>query len=172
MFKTLIAAATLATTSISGLPAFAQSNVRAHQNLWRAVESVGITVHVNTKQYCDPSVTGFKAFGWYNGITRQLVVCQENALNTGRFGQGQLPWTEEDFDTLRHEAHHLVQDCMDSSLNAELSNVYRSPIEFGVGVMGKAKARRVVEMYSERSEHIQVMEIEAFAVAQLTLQPR
>ena len=61
----------------------------------------------------------------------------------------------------------LVQDCMDDVLNAELQNVYTRPIELGYKVMGRHKTNRVAEMYEERGGHIQVMEIEAFAVAQM-----
>ena len=108
-----------------------------------------------------------KVFGWYSGITREMVVCQEQVLRSGNFGQGMVRWTEEDFDTLRHEAHHLTQDCMDDVINAELENVYTRPIELGYKVMGRHKTNRVAEMYEERGGHIQVMEIEAFAVAQM-----
>ena len=167
MFKALTSLTTLVAAAITSSPAFARSNVYQHQQLWRAVESVGVQVRVNQSRDCDPDVTGFKAYGWYNGITRTLVVCQEDAIKAKYFDQGMVPWTEEDFDTLRHEAHHLVQDCRDGYLNADLDSVYRQPIEFSLKVLGERKARRVVELYQERGNHIVVMELEAFSVAQL-----
>ena len=50
-----------------------------------------------------------KAYGWYWAAANELVVCQENKI---KGSNAQVEWTEEDYDTLRHEAHHLVQDCM------------------------------------------------------------
>ena len=164
MFKTLT---TLVTLSSLTTPVFASSNVYDHQQLWRAVESTGVSVRINESRDCDPDVTGFKAYGWYNGISRTLVVCQEDVLKSGNYDQGMVPWTEEDFDTLRHEAHHLVQDCMDNRLDAELSSVYKQPVELALDVLGEHKARRVVDMYAERGEHMIVMELEAFSVAQM-----
>ena len=37
-----------------------------------------------------------------------MVICQENRIPGVR---EMTSWTEEDLDTLRHESHHLVQDC-------------------------------------------------------------
>ena len=163
MFRALTAALTLTTLAT---PAVAQSHPQHHIELWRAVERVGVEIRVNQSKDCDPRITGVKVFGWYSGITREMVVCQEYALETGQFNTMHT-WTEEDFDTLRHEAHHLTQDCMDNSLNAELDSVYDQPIALALKVLGRRKAERVVELYEERGKHIQVMELEAFSVAQL-----
>ena len=42
---------------------------------------------------------------------------------------------------------------------------YKEPIKLAVNVLGESKAKSIVETYSDSSEHIQVMELEAFAVA-------
>ena len=127
-----------------------------------------VEVRVNENADCNPKLNnGRRFFGWYHGPARSLVICQEVALNTNTFGQGQGEWSEEDLDTLRHEAHHLVQDCRDNELNQELNAVYTKPVVLALEVLGKARAKSIVESYSNRSEHIQVMELEAFAVAQL-----
>ena len=92
-----------------------------------------------------------------------MVICQENAKG----GQSETYWTAEDFDTLRHEAQHLIQDCMDGSLNGSLASVYKAPVELGIEVLGKPAIRSILEAYSDASEHIQIMEIEAFSVARM-----
>ena len=81
----LLALTTLAVTSL-----YSESTCIQHslmygimQELWRAVESVGIEVRVNEPNDCDPRITGMKVFGWYSGITREMVVCQEQVLSTG-----------------------------------------------------------------------------------------
>jgi len=40
------------------------------------------------------------------------VICQDNMVSHGK----QELWTVNDLDTLRHEAHHVVQDCAAESL--------------------------------------------------------
>ena len=166
MIKTLTTLAALASFTA---PVFAASNINHHQQLWTAVESVGVSIRVNQSKDCDPKQNGIgkQVYGWYSGMMRTLVVCQEEAIKTGKYNRGQLTWSEEDLDTLRHEAHHLVQDCMDSSLNAELSNVYTEPVELALKVLGKEKSQRVVRMYANATDHTKVMELEAFSVAQM-----
>ena len=41
-----------------------------------------------------------------------LIVCQDN----GVAGGPQVTWTENDLDTLRHESHHVVQDCNEGTI--------------------------------------------------------
>ena len=139
-----------------------------HQQLWNAVESVGVEIRVNENKDCNPKLNnGRRFFGWYHGPARSLVICQEVALRNNTFGQGQGKWSEEDLDTLRHEAHHMVQDCRDNELNQELDAVYTKPVVLALEVLGKVRAQSIVESYSDISEHRQVMELEAFAVAEI-----
>ena len=164
-FKALALAAI---TSVAGMAFPAQANENnPHVRLLRAVESVGVDVRVNQPKDCDPRYNGgVKAFGWYHGPSRSMVICQEYYMNRGaQFNGSLVRFTEEDLDTLRHEAHHLVQDCMDDRLNQQLSSVYNKPIELAVNTLGADGAREVVRMYSQAPEHVQVMELEAFAVA-------
>ena len=74
-------------------------------------------------------------------------------------------WTEEDLDTVRHEAQHLIQDCMDGSRQGALGSVYKEPIELAKNVLGDKGIRSILEAYSDASNHIKVMELEAFSVA-------
>ena len=161
MFKTLLTALTLASVTT---PALAET---PHQSLYRAVRSVGVEIRVNEYNDCDPGVTGSSHFGWYSGRTRTLVICQEEAIRRGHFDGTVFDFTQEDLDTLRHEAHHLVQDCMDRVLDHDLDTVYKTPIEFALKVMGRDKSQRVFNNYKDKGAHVVTLELEAFAVAQL-----
>ena len=157
IFKTV--ALTTLTAIATATPALAGSSHSAHVALSKAVQRAGIDVYVN-HEICDEG----NSYGMYIPAHSAIVICQENRVKGSR---NTVAWTEEDYDTLRHEVHHVVQDCMDSTYNGVLGAVYKEPIEFGVSVMGKAKAIRIAQLYEQQgaSEHIQVMEIEAFAVA-------
>jgi hypothetical protein len=76
-------------------------------------------------------------------------------------------WTAEDYDTVRHEAHHVAQDCRDSSLDGNLEAVYKDPIALAVRMLSTRKADSVIETYRDRGSHIVLMELEAFSVADM-----
>lgn len=158
-----------ATTALAGLAilgfassAFAGgSNHQNHVALSRAVMATGTNFYVNPAE-CSKTM----ALGWYNGRARHLVICQENAQ--GVFGTDkQVQWTEEDYDTLRHEAQHLIQDCMDGRLDSQLSSVYRDPIKFAQNTLSQESALRIIGRYRDAGadDHTIVLELEAFSVA-------
>lgn len=83
--------------------ALAQNTFDDHLELFETLKSVGVVVNINHKLYCvDTSIDGF-----YHKEVPLLVICQDNA----QAGGPQVDWTPNDLDTLRHEAHHVVQDC-------------------------------------------------------------
>ena len=155
MIKTLLTALTL--TSLA-TPVLAQSNHDDHVRLARAVEKVGVTVHVNHK-VCDTVDT----YGMYIPDHKVIVICQEGKI---KGSTKTVSWTEEDYDTLRHEVHHVVQDCRDG-LNGQLNAVYSKPVQLGYDTLGKSKTHHIAQLYASKgaSQHIQVMEVEAFSVA-------
>ena len=131
--------------------------VADHNALWEAVESTGTRVRVNPRD-CD----GDDNYGWYWARYSELVICQENRVQGDR---NQVAWTEEDLDTLRHEAHHLVQDCMDNRLDGRLESVYENPLALAKNTLSRDFAETIVEGYIDKGEHIVIMELEAFSVA-------
>ena len=153
--KTILTTLTLAASTIVPMGAEA-STFNDHIRLAQAVQSTGTQVKINPKE-CGAT----EAFGWYWARKSELVICQEN----GTPGGPEVRWTAEDLDTLRHEAHHLVQDCMDRSLDGALDSVYQNPIRLGKETLGERGMVAVAEAYSESGDHIIVMEIEAFSVA-------
>ena len=141
-------------------PASATANViDDHNRLLNAVKATGVVVKINPAR-CDTETS----LGWYWAAKNELVVCQENKIEGS---SSQVRWTAEDLDTVRHEAHHLVQDCRDRSLNGSLHAVYTKPVEMSLDVLSRRRAEWIAESYGERGEHIVVMELEAFAVAQM-----
>lgn len=170
MIKTLTTFAALLTTALStAAPALARTSYEGRQNhgyLLEMVEAVGVNVRINQAVDCHPRYNdGNNYFGSYNGRTREMTICQEELMATNDFRGQIVNFTEEDLDTIRHEAHHLVQDCMDRRLDSQLLPVYNDPIGLATKVLSTRKAQSVVKAYAERGEHIVVLELEAFSVA-------
>jgi len=130
-----------------------------HASLTRHVVLAGIDVQVNPKQCWMRS----GIHGWYKGGPRELVICQVNKTQAGV----EVNWTKEDLDTLRHEAHHLVQDCMDEKIDGQLSHVYDTPSEFAMGILGPDEFSSVLTLYRDTTPKTRILELEAFAVAQM-----
>ena len=154
-----IATAALAAATVIGTSAQAVNVDPDHFALGKAIVATGVQFKINPAE----CFTQEGAMGWYWSAKNELVVCQENAIRPDT----EVSWTAEDFDTLRHEAQHLIQDCVDGSQNNQLNSVYKEPIQLGKSVLGNAGIQRIVKAYAGKSEHVIVLEIEAFAVAAL-----
>jgi len=87
--------------------AYAQNTFKDHEKLYQTLEDVGVTMAVNSKLHCSG-----KNDGIYYPHIGFLVICQDKMVSHGK----QEKWTANDLDTLRHEAHHVVQDCAAESL--------------------------------------------------------
>ena len=133
-----------------------QSNYNHHVTLGNVVRSTGINFKINPARCWERD-----SYGWYWAAQNEMVICQENKRSVGV----EQRWTEEDLDTLRHEAQHLIQDCVDGSRQGALGAVYKDPIGLAQDVLGESGIRGVLSAYSEVSDHIKVMELEAFSVA-------
>ena len=152
---TLSALTALATLAPGAL---ASSNYPAHITLGNTIRSTGITFKINPSECWERS-----ALGWYWAYGNEMAICQQNKRSVGVETQ----WTEEDLDTLRHEAQHLIQDCMDGSRQGALNSVYKNPVGFVKSTLSDHGIRSIQKAYSELGEHIIMMELEAFAVASL-----
>ena len=141
-------------------PAHATNVDPGHMALGRAVASTGIDLVIN------PSTCSERdADGWYSAREGELAICQDNASQAGV----EVPWTANDFDTLRHEAHHLIQDCIDGRLDGDLHNAYVDSPAFVTSVLPQRRIKGVIRSYLERgaTEAVVRSELEAFAVAQV-----
>ena len=164
-FKTLaVAAVTAATSVLTPLAASAnqkpaEGTFAAHVYLAKMVERSGVDFRLNPNA-CDNR----GALGWYNGRDRILVVCQQHKI----YGSSkEVRWTEEDLDTLRHEAQHVIQDCMvGSDHDGRLGPVYSRPMDLAKQELSRSTIRWIInDGYAEASDHVKVLELEAFAVA-------
>ena len=157
-----VTTAVIAATSLTSPAQAGQSDFGAHQALFAAVENAGVEIFINPPEVCDAPDA---PMGLYSGTHDVMVVCQDNRIAGS---DKEVTWTENDLDTLRHEAHHLAQDCVNGARDGDIAAVYKRPVAYGISVMGERKAQWVADVYAENgaSDHIQIMEIEAFAVAQ------
>ena len=161
LFPTLsgLTGAALAVAMAATQPAQANNVDAAHRALARAITSTGIEVKINP-QRCE----GAPSLGWYWAARKELVICQENATTTNV----ETAWTAEDLDTLRHEAHHLVQDCLDGRIDGKIKNVYRNHEALVQDVLPPRQINRITTVYTEKGQAREVpTELEAFSVAAL-----
>ena len=136
------------------------STIDEHIELIRAVESVGVEVIFNTKGKCVNVLIDGRYNGYYDGNNKELVVCQDNKT----VWDGEIiEATPNDLDTIRHEAHHLVQDCVDGDINGQL-NIFMTQEELTFSQELIDSVRNTYKDYGA-SEDVINLEIEAFAVA-------
>jgi len=157
MFKYLLAAASF-TATIVGNAVSAAPIPAGHVRLVQSLRDAGYSVVVN-HETCDRDDVKYGFY--YRG---NIVICQTNVAKGTR--SINHDWNSEDLDTLRHEAHHAIQDCMDGrNFDGELSQVYDDPFTFARNIIGVDGIRAVRSAYSDEDYATQVLEVEAFAVA-------
>ena len=103
-------------TALAGLsalatatPSLAGNTFDDHVDLYKALQEVGVTIKLNHKARCSSGETD----GGYASSLAFMVICQDNAVAGGE----QVNWTDNDLDTLRHEAHHVIQDCNEGTIS-------------------------------------------------------
>ena len=137
----------------------------AHIELVKAVEDAGVNVVFN-HPVCQ-EVAGIN--GFYAGKERLLAVCNDRYIP--RLNEDP-DWTANDFDTLRHETQHFIQDCMNGSNHDNLlESVYVEPTAMARMVLGDKVVDGITRSYRSRtaSNHMIRMEHEAFAVARMNV---
>ena len=155
LFSSILASLAIAS------PALAQPLPADHQRLVDALTEEGIQFVVNSPaQICFEERDTSGSYITYEG-NRAIVVCQDNRIN-----DDVIEWTDNDLDTIRHEAIHAAQDCIgEDESDGVLDNIFTSYEEV-IQNYGIANTMRVMQGYSqwyeeERHEDIQ-MEVEAF----------
>lgn len=156
-----LAATALASLSLM-MPgaALADNSFDAHVSLADAIAEVGVDVYINPPEVCEEGIAGMYISG-----ADALVVCQDNAT-----GEEQVDWTANDLDTLRHEAQHLIQDCVafrrgDQTL-APMLGSDEDVIKFAYAILGEERMDWIVETYTRNgaSARTIILEFEAWAV--------
>jgi len=142
--------------------AVASTTLEDHQALWRELQSVGVTIRVNDPKHCQ-GLGG----GSYHSAYRTLSICQDNATQPNQ----QVQWTLNDLDTLRHEAHHVIQDCADGrAFDGQLVPYHDTKEDYTsfVNRMPGAKIKAVMNNYINDlgvSDDVVILELEAFSAA-------
>ena len=159
--KTLIASLIAAASIFAPTASLAENTFEDHVNLWTALQDVGVTTILNHKIHCKTNV---KMDGIYFPFAAMLVICQDLAKGTD-----EAYWTKNDLDTLRHEAHHIVQDCAIGGLgDGRAALLFAEKDEFNsvvLPILGAARVQQIRKDYSFLSEKDIRLELEAFAVA-------
>ena len=159
LFSTLTAAA-LAIT-LGAIPSRASLD-SGHSQLIQALRNQGVRVYINPAQCEEFSYI----HGFYISQASVLAICQDNATKVGQEG---VEWTDNDLDTLRHESHHLVQDCVgqrgDNVLDLFFSDNLVSFIQNSS--LSEEQKHRIISNYMRQTGDIKTveLELEAFAVA-------
>ena len=145
--------------------ALAENTFEDHVKLFNTLKHNGITVLLNHKLHC----THEEVDGFYHKNAALLVICQDNSYAGGP----QVEWTANDLDTLRHEAHHVVQDCALGTIGDDrfqrLFNNQEDFIEFlAKSSFTAEQLTELVKILAEDglSEEDILMEVEAYVVAQ------
>jgi len=100
LFLSLLAATAVLT------PGIAKADIHDdHNELWNTLQDIGVITVVNHLTHCNKH-KGMD--GIYYPYAGMLVVCQDKMVSGSN---KQYKWTENDYNTLRHEAHHVIQDC-------------------------------------------------------------
>lgn len=146
---------------MTATPALAGNIMDEHELLWNTLQDAGVTVMTNARDCDDDS------FGYYHRREVKVVVCQDNSYPGG----SQVAWTENDLDTLRHEAQHVIQDCMVGGLGDMRSDTYFTQDELvtflAKSSLSQENIENIIQTYAEAgaSEEVIIMELEAFSVA-------
>ena len=148
--------------------AFAGNTLRDHNRLWDAIEDTGTEIIVNHPEACEDSWGG-GIYSMQNGRS-YLVVCQDEGERAGL--DNQVQWSANDLDTLRHEAHHLLQDCLagvrgDGELEPLMSDPQQHR-QFVLSSLTQERISQIIKTYTEdgADEELLMLELEAFAVAE------
>jgi hypothetical protein len=162
----IIAAAAL--TALSGLPVAARPQSDAnkvlnqHRDLITSLQRSGVRVVIN-----DPTVCSDRRIdGRYASLYRRLDICQDHAKRPYRM----VAWTQNDLNTLRHEAHHVVQDCIDQKFDGQLRPVFDGNAynTFVSNALTSDQIHGITSTYGNRGVRPKQIrtEVEAFAVAE------
>ena len=163
MFKPILASILSVSALCAPVSAMTEQERGDHVKIVEALEQANVTVHVNEEKICGD---GERFLGAYIPGIKAVVICQEHA--TAWDGEA-IAFSLEDLDTLRHEAHHVLQDCLDGDLDGNLDLLFADADEkaefYGwISPNLEPKVRRIYGL-AGASEHVIQLEIEAFGVA-------
>lgn len=123
-----------------------------HMSIVTAAERAGMRFEINPTD-CPRDVDGF-----YTG--ERLVVCQDY----GSRGSSERKWTNNDLDTLRHEATHLAQDCRDGVIDMMIDAPSDTQVNEMIDRLGADRMLAIWQNYHNRKLYMEgiLIELEAF----------
>ena len=136
-----------------------------HLTLIDALEENGIVVVLNEPEFCnEEDIDGF-----YIPDANVLGVCQDNRKV---ISNSEVQWTSNDYDTLRHEAQHAIQDCISGLDNDDSGLLFDNKekfMKFVTGQLTTQQIENIIHSYRSRGadDETVLLELEAFAVASL-----
>ena len=156
------------TTLFIGLQLFANArsvraeNIDGHSKLWDALNAVGVRVVLNHPEDCKGHFSGM-----YDSYRGYINICQDNATEPFTV----VEWTANDFDTLRHEAQHVIQDCNEGKLaDGLLSPMFADSKERNMFVessLPDSVIKKITLDYARAPLGVLDNELEAWAVARV-----
>ena len=151
---------------VSASPSLAMSveERQQHVGLVQSLENVNVSVLVNEPKHCVTDGPN-KYYGAFIPSERLVIICQTN--KTVMDGDV-VPFSLEDLDTLRHEAHHVVQDCLDGKLDGYMITLFEEDqLNMFLANFPQEYVDNVKRVYGEwgASPEDIMLELEAFAVA-------
>ena len=146
-----------------------RDKIKEHVELLNTIQELGVNVVINDHLICTANEG---VAGYWHGARRTFALCQERL----RYSKNPV-WTgevilasDDDLDTIRHEAHHIVQDCMDGRIDGGLQS-YFSDDDLVTFLDGYPdwKENKIAETYRKdgASAYVIKHEIEAWAVADM-----
>jgi hypothetical protein len=160
--RNFLCAGILSMSALFSNSAKANTIAEQHRYLARTILSLGIPVTMNTQHHCPPGESGSYFSAGF------MVICQDYHTGNGK----EVQWTANDYDTLRHESHHLLQDCAAGSIgDRKMSLMFNTKEEL---VEFLSRSGYTQEQLQKIANHYQkqgvdgydlLMELEAFAVA-------
>ena len=165
MLKKFIATIAVAVCCLADpLPVRAQNNLQEdYKELWSTIQGIGVVTLINHKIHCDNPI--FAGIYYTNGM---LVICQENRKENNGI---EIDWTNYDLDTLRHEAHHIVQDCAVGRVGDDkIGRMFTNDKElFKFIDLSSYTEDQIFDLYQKLSKNLSqeetLLEIEAYLVA-------
>ena len=160
-----------ALVSITASVARGDNSPEAHMKILTSAQSKGVAVLLNQPHCVTPWAKGVR--GFYVPSIPALVLCQENTVGDSSV----LDLTDEDLYTIRHEGHHLVQDCVSGLGDGKLVNMFPDNNEGGdMGLeefiktsgLSNTQIENIISKTKERGgdDNTVRLELEASSVAQ------
>ena len=149
-------------------PAYADATHTEHMQIVDELTAAGVIVALNIEELCKDNWGGGSYLTHPVMPMTAVAICQDNGETAG--DGKEVEWTANDYDTLRHEAHHALQDCLDGTLaDRKLTPLFEGQKwkDFVQDSLTPSQIIKIITVYTENGadEDRITIELEAFATA-------